>query len=146
MRAIIAVIVSMFSSTASHAFERTVSVAELLTQTDVVVIGDLLDVKVWTSDHIDYGEGTIEITETLLGNIPATKKVILRWSNRQYRSDRTEYKATNGVKFIWLLWRAQDGTFRASSSSRKVNLDQKNNIVKQLKNRKTEQAVSLNRP
>ena len=138
MVAVLCIILSLLATTPSQAFERKMSVAEVLTQTDVVVVGNLVNVKEWTTDNIDYGMGTIEVTETLLGNIPITKKITLKWSNRRYQSERVEYKATNGVKFVWLLWRAQDGTFRAPSSSMKVNHDQRGDVVRNIKNIRAE--------
>ncbi len=125
-------------------YERRLSTAELLAQTDVVVIGRLTNVKEWSVDKVDYGEGTIEVTETLMGALSDSKKLTLRWSNPQYTSGRLGFKETGKAEFVWLLWRAQDGTFRVRHSGQKLPLDQKMEIVAGIEKRKAEQTLPSN--
>ena len=135
------IFLSLLSAGATQAdYEGKLSTAELLAQTDVVVVGRLTNVKEWSADKVDYGEGTIEVTESLLGALPDTKKVTLRWSNRQYTSGRLDFKETGKLEFVWLLWRAQDGTFRVRHSGQKAPLDQKKQIVEGIEKRKAESA------
>lgn len=99
-----------------HGYETNLSADQLLAQSDVVVVGKLSGVKEWIADNVVYGEGVIEIFDILYGEAPESKKMTLRWANRLYRSNAVEFDDTGEVKFIWLLWRAQDGSFRARHS------------------------------
>ena len=114
---------------ATPCFETPQTVAQLLEQTDVVVVGKLSNVETWTVDDIDYGEGTILVSEALHGVAPQTKKVTLRWSNNRFTSSTIEFKDTGKTEFVWMLWRARDGTYRAHHTARQAPLAKKAEIV-----------------
>lgn len=129
MRKLLSIVIFLLSAlTARAGFEVPMSISELLAQTDVVVVGRLTKVEKWAVDQIDYGEGTIQVTEVLFG-VTYTKNLTLRWENQQYTSGRLDFEDTGGTQYVWLLWRARDGTFRVRHSHQKAPLKERSEIV-----------------
>jgi hypothetical protein len=121
-------------------FEAPQTIAQLLEQTDAVVVGKLSNVKTWSDDVVDYGEGTIVVSEVLHGATPQTREVTLRWSNKSYTTGRLEFEDTGKTEYVWMLWRARDGSYRAHHSARQAPLKKKAEIIAGIAAKKKAQA------
>lgn len=130
------VFIGMLAVVFAHGSESKISVKELLFQTDVVVVGKLSNVKEWDVDDVRWGEGTIQVSEVLDGEVPLGKEITLRWSNPIYRSGVVEFKDTGAMKFVWLLWKPRDGTFRARHSSCQSLFSTRDEIMKEIQKQK----------
>ena len=133
-------------SVAHAGYEAKLTTSQLLSQSDVVVIGKLMGVKESISDGVAHGEGVIEISDTLDGKVPNSKKVTLHWANRLYRSGALEFADTGETEFIWLLWRAQDGTYRARHSGCQIPLSERAVVLAAIQKRKEAEQGSAGQP
>lgn len=120
-------------------YEAKLSIVQLLAQSDVVVVGKLKGVKEWIADGVAHREGVIEISDALEGKIPESEKATLRWANELYRSGALELSDTGDAEFIWLLWRAQDGTYRARHSGCQIPLSERATVLAAIQKRRAEQ-------
>lgn len=133
------ILIWLFAVSIAYGYEGKMTTDQLVSQSDVVVTGKLSGVKEWVADGVEHGEGVIAISDTIHGEVPESKKVTLRWSNRLYRSGALRFSDTGEEKFIWLLWRAQDGSFRAQHSGCRAPLSDRPAILAAIQKRKAEQ-------
>jgi len=123
----------LLSINAIAGFGTKLSIVQILKETDLVIVGKISQIKTWTVDNIEYAEATITVEETLLGEPPKLKLITIRGAHHIYQSDSLTFKNTEEQKSVWLLWKAQDGTYRSRHSNSQVNIKEKNNVIRQIK-------------
>lgn len=123
-------IVMLFSGRA-HAMLAEVSTKELMEETDYVVVASLSNVKEWTKNGVDYGRGTLVISEFLSERRPDRREIVLAWQNpSELVCPRTSHADTKGTEFIWLLQKGKDGLVNADYPGRILSLKDKNKVQK----------------
>jgi hypothetical protein len=87
--------------------------SDVVSWSDVIVLGTLSGVVQESRDGSDYAEGTIHVSEVLWGPIIPENRLLLQWSNPfSMTCPRTEH-VHRTERGIWLLEMLQDGTVRA---------------------------------
>jgi hypothetical protein len=106
----------------------------LLKHTDVIVVARLSEVSKTTRNRVDYGSGTLTVTEILRGKAKAGDKLRLEWSNHSdIVCPRVEHEPYNGQTMIWLLQTSSNGTVRADYPGRVLNIKKRAELNKLLK-------------
>jgi hypothetical protein len=87
---------------------------EVVSWSDVIVVGTLREVVQESRNGIDYAEGRIHVAEVLWGPIIPENRLVLQWSNpTDVGCPRTEHAHHTNERGIWLLETLQDGTVGA---------------------------------
>lgn len=109
MRRVLPLLLLVCVPAAARASWAYVSVAQLVRESDLVVVGTLRDVRGWTADGEDYGEGRIDVREVIRGEAAPGDSLLLKWSNASANiCPRVEHKDDAGTEGIWLLTRDGD--------------------------------------
>lgn len=87
------------------------SLIELYTASDLVVIGTLQRTWTWSSDGVDHGVGDIEVVETLWGAASIGDTLRLRWVD-PFTCPRHDHQRKSGIPGIWFL--SDSGNVRPS--------------------------------
>lgn len=108
-----------------------ISTEELVEKSDLIVIGTLDNVRHWSDNGIDYGQGDIKIEQVLWGDPGQHAELRLVWQNESnVMCPRLEHGNWAKKKGIWMLTRGKKGTFLANYPGRYVPLDQEDEIVR----------------
>ena len=100
-----------------------VPLVELLKKTDVIVVARLTAVRERTKKGVDYGSGTLSVTEVIRGGAKTGDKLRLEWSNScELVCPRVEHGPYEGKTVIWLLQRSTNGAVRADYPGRVLDL------------------------
>ena len=111
-----------------------VPLKELLEKTDVIVVARLTEVRHTTKPswftsvlrnqrRIDYGSGTLTVTEVIRGSAKMGDKLRLEWSNdSRLICPRVEHGFHKDQTMIWLLQTSTNATVRADYPGRVLDL------------------------
>jgi hypothetical protein len=124
-----------------HAMDAGTPIADLLPETDLVVIASMSNVEGWTTPEGRHGKGVLTVSESLSGSNAKAGPVTVTWVSRAL-CPSVNFSDTKGEQFIWFLQKMEDGTFTANNSSRRVTLKDKESIVRFLAKHQAEQASS----
>lgn len=103
---------------------------ELLKRTDVIVVARLTDVRTTTKpsrltsvlrnqERVDYGSGTLTVTEVVRGSAKIGDKLRLEWSNPSgLICPRVEHAPYKSQTMVWLLQTSSNGAVRADYPGR----------------------------
>jgi hypothetical protein len=128
-----------------HGMWADVSLKELAKETDYAVIASLSDVKKWTKNGIDFGKGTLTISDFLSPRRPNVNRITLIWSNPSgLICPRVEHEDSHGQQYIWLLQRTKDGSVTADYPGRTVDLKEKKKVISLMRKYQTEQGAAAN--
>lgn len=106
-----------------------VPLEDLVSDSDLIVVGTLRDVEESSHDGVDYGQGTIEVREVLWGQIKAGDKLTLKWQNSSaIICPRVEHRGNAGEKGVWLLTKGDKGSVEADYPGRFVNLSERKRV------------------
>lgn len=106
----------------------SVSVEELVQDTDLVVVGTLRDVSEHTADEVDYGEGRIHVREVIWGRVSPGDSLLLKWSNpSRMVCPRVENEDNKDREGIWLLTRDGEAV-AANYPGRFVDLSERRRV------------------
>ena len=84
-------------------------IAEISKKSELIVVGRLLSENEWTSGDTDYGKGTIEVEQLLVGIW--SESLELTWLNdTRIACPRVSYRHAVGDRRIWFLSWRDDGT------------------------------------
>ncbi len=109
-----------------------ISLKDLMRETDYVVVASLSDVKEWTRSGTDYGLGKLHVTEVLSPRSPESS--VLTWENGTgMMCARVQHLDSKGQSYIWLLHQNKDGTVSANHPGRVVPIEDKDEVLKFLK-------------
>ncbi len=88
-------------------------------QSKTIVVARLTGVREMTKNRIDYGSGTLTVTEVLRGSAKTRDKLRLEWSNDSgLLCPRMELAPYEGKTKIWLLQTSANGAVRADYPGR----------------------------
>jgi hypothetical protein len=121
-----------------HAMDAGTPIADLLPETDLVVVASMSNVEGWTTPQGRHGKGVLTVSESLSGSHAKGGTVTVTWVSRAI-CPSVNFSDTKGEEFIWFLQKMEDGTFTANNSSRRVTLKDKESIVRFLAKHKAEQ-------
>ncbi|HEV2860869.1 MAG TPA: hypothetical protein VGX48_07685 [Pyrinomonadaceae bacterium] len=97
--------------------------AELVRDSDLIVVGTLGDVSEQTADGMDYAQGHIRVREVIWGDASPGDALLLKWSNpSDLVCPRVKHENTAGREGIWLLT-SNGYAVRADYPGRFVALD-----------------------
>jgi hypothetical protein len=85
----------------------------LLRESDVIVVAKLTDVRKTKEQNVDYGSGTLTVTEVLRGKPKAGDQLRLEWANR-WACPRLYHERHQSKTMIWLLQTSTNGTVSAN--------------------------------
>src|SRR5262245_24858239 len=107
----------------SFAMWAAVPVDELIQDSDLIIVGTLSGVSEYTSDDVDYGEGTILVEDVIWGDVSLGESLALRWKNGSFVAcPRIEHKHAENKRAIWILTTGPGGEVRADYPGRFVEL------------------------
>ncbi len=112
-----------------HALDIGTPIADLLPETDLVVVASMSNVEGWTTPEGRHGKGVLTVSESLSGSLAKAGTVTVTWVSRAI-CPSVNFCDTKGEEFIWFLQKREDGTFTANNSSRRVTLEDKESIVR----------------
>lgn len=100
---------------AGFAIWASIPLKEVLKKTDLIVVARLTNVSAVTRNHVDYGSGTLTVTEVIRGSAKAGDKLRLKWSNASgLVCPRVEHEGHKDQTLIWLL---QSSTSKAVTAN-----------------------------
>jgi hypothetical protein len=138
-----ALLLVLLTVTFSFARWALIPLDKLIEDSDLIVIGTLNNVKEHSEKDVDYGKGTIIVDEILWQNKEIGTKLKLTWENPTgIACPRVDHKDSQGKKAIWLLKVEQNNIVKADYPGRFVELDQKEEVLKLIK--QTKEALSKN--
>jgi hypothetical protein len=109
---------------AAVAMWASVPLQDLLKETDVIVVARLSGVREITRERVDYGFGTLAVTEVIRGSAKAGDKLRLEWSNVSgLICPRLELSPCEGKTMIWLLQTSTNGAVRVDCPGRVFRLE-----------------------
>ncbi len=112
----------------------SVSLKELLKETDLIVVARLTDVSEVTTNSVDYGSGTLTVTEVIRGSGKNGDKLRLEWSNATgLICPRVEHRGHKDQTLIWLLQSSTNTVVTADYPGRVLELKQRAELYKLLK-------------
>lgn len=136
-RIVFSLILLVSLSSAIQAKWGTLPLDEAIQASDLIVIGTLHDVKEYSRDEVDYGQGSITVEEVIWGNATAGAELTLTWQNRSFIAcPRVEHKYNENRKAIWLLNFVRDGEVVANHPQRVVSLSERENVEKYILTKK----------
>ena len=128
----LAVLVSFIP--AGFAIWASVPLKELLKETDLIVVARLTDVSSVTRNRVDYGSGTLTVTEVIRGSAKAGDKLRLKWSNASgLVCPRVEHEGHKDQTLIWLLQSSRSKAVTANYPGRVLELKQRAELDQLLK-------------
>ncbi|MGC3960637.1 MAG: hypothetical protein QM813_22700 [Verrucomicrobiota bacterium] len=114
-----------------------VSLKELLKETDLIVVARLTNVSEVTTNRVDYGSGTLTVTEVIRGSAKTGDKLRLEWSNSSgIVCPRVEHRGHKDQTLIWLLQASTNKVVTADYPGRVLELKQRAELNKLLKKEK----------
>src|SRR5437899_932571 len=104
-----------------------VATKDLLKQTDLIVVARLTGVKEARKKEgkyeMDYGSGTLTVSEVVLGVATNGQKLKLEWVNAaMIACPRVEHRQHSDKTLIWLLQRTTNGAVMAGYPGRVLDL------------------------
>ena len=132
--ALIAVIVSADCLRGSG---EKIPLSELAKRSDPIVIATLSEVRGYSTNGVDYGFGKITVTETVWSKKSVPTNIVLKWQNPTgLACPRDDYAGAENLKLIWCLSLDTDGNAVGGVSTRVFPIEQKDEVLKLIKNRK----------
>lgn len=129
----------------SQASRAWVPLKDLVCDSDLIVIGTLSSVNVYSKDGVDYGEGVITVDETIWGAVNPGESFTLKWANAsEIVCPRVEHRQRAEKKGIWLLTLSSNREVSADYPERFVELDSKDEVTRILARKKV--CVRMNSP
>lgn len=136
-RAILLLIVIGCLPASSSSMWLLIPLDEAVQDSDLIIVGALSAVFEHSNEGIDYGEGTINIEEVIWGQATPGYLVILKWQNAsEIICSGIQHRYNENKIGIWLLTIEGDGTVRANNPARFVELSQKANVNRFLREKK----------
>jgi hypothetical protein len=96
---------------------------DLLPGTDLAAVATLENVREWTKDETDFGEGVLRVESVLFG--PSRRKVLrLTWRNPSTLiCPRIDHNSQQGIRSLWLLTvHGEEGSVRADRHGGVISL------------------------
>lgn len=138
----IPVLVGILASTA-FASRTGVPLADVVQDSDIIVIGTLTQVREYSDKGMDYGSGTIRVKEMIWGAVLKDQHLTLTWENPTgVICPRTEHKGEENKKGIWLLTFDRQGNARADYPERFAKLKDKDKVIDALMKKNVRLKVS----
>lgn len=110
---------------------------ELIQDSDLIVIGTLMDVSEHSKKGMDYGQGTIIVDEVIWGSASPGEMLTLRWQNRsEMICPRVEHRGNENKKGIWLLTIGKNHEVQANYPGRFVELKERKKVERMLQKKK----------
>ena len=114
-----------------------IPLSELAKRSEPIVIGTLTEVRGYSTNGVDYGFGKITVTETVWSKKSVPTNIVLKWQNPTgLACPRDEYAGAENLKLIWFLSLDKDGNAVGGVSTRVFFIEQKDEVLKLIKNRK----------
>ena len=112
----------------------SVSLKDLLKETDLIVVARLTNVSEVTTNSVDYGSGTLTVTEVIRGSAKTGDKLRLEWSNLSgLACPRVEHKGHKDQTLIWLLQSSTNKVVTADYPDRVLELKRRAELNELLK-------------
>jgi hypothetical protein len=109
----------LMTTTRASAMSEYVRLWRLLQETDLAVVATLENVREWTADGTDFGEGTLVIESVVFGAPTPASAARLKWSNTStVVCPRIEHGKHEGIRALWLLTAQPDGVVHAGDLGR----------------------------
>jgi hypothetical protein len=104
----------------AKAMWRSLTTEDVAQQSDLIVIASLSNVREWTDNYVDYGEGRLAIRDVVWGDVEPGDTLTIRWHNRSsVACPRVEHRHALLTNLIWFLTLEGNGTVRADHPDRK---------------------------
>lgn len=134
MRKVLVILVLLWLPASVRAMWAPVLLAELVQESDLIVVGTLRDVAEHTADGVDYGQGRIVVREVVWGGVSPGDSLTLKWDNASdIVCPRVEHRHSQGEEGVWLLTRDGEAV-RADYPGRFVNLSERGKVEAALAN------------
>ena len=150
-RSILTIVIALSLSSNLIAKWALVSTAELVKDSDLILVGTLQNVSEFTRDNVDYSEGFIVVEKVIAGNDKTTSgdilksgdKIFIKWQNSSMIAcPRVEHKGDENVKGIWLLEVESDGTVSSDYPWRFSELDELDKLSKVVRETKLRRSLT----
>ncbi|HBE83000.1 MAG TPA: hypothetical protein PLN05_07490 [Pyrinomonadaceae bacterium] len=150
-RSILTIVIALSLSSNLIAKWALISTAELVKDSDLILVGTLQNVSEFTRDNVDYSEGFIVVEKVIAGNDKTTSgdilksgdKIFIKWQNSSMIAcPRVEHKGDENVKGIWLLEVESDGTVSSDYPWRFSELDELDKLSKVVRETKLRRSLT----
>ncbi len=150
-RSILTIVIALSVSSNLIAKWALISTAELVKDSDLILVGTLQNVSEFTRDNVDYSEGFIVVEKVIAGNDKTTSgdilksgdKIFIKWQNSSMIAcPRVEHKGDENVKGIWLLEVESDGTVSSDYPWRFSELDELDKLSKVVRETKLRRSLT----
>src|SRR5687767_5140130 len=106
-------------ATSSFGIQVEIELADLVQDSDVIVVGSLSNVHHYSDNQMDYGNGTIQVEEVIWGEVTQGQNLALAWKNETgVICPRVEHGGNENRKGIWLLTFDENGNIEADYPGR----------------------------
>jgi hypothetical protein len=117
-------------ATSSFGIQVEIELADLVQDSDVIVVGTLSNVHHYSDDKMDYGNGTIQVEEVIWGEVSRDQNLALAWKNETgVICPRVEHGGNENRKGIWLLTFDENGNIEADYPGRFVELRERDKVI-----------------
>jgi hypothetical protein len=117
-------------ATSSFGIQVEIELADLVQDSDVIVVGSLSNVHHYSDNQMDYGNGTIQVEEVIWGEVTQGQNLALAWKNETgVICPRVEHGGNENRKGIWLLTFDENGNIEADYPGRFVELKDREKVM-----------------